>query len=393
MAVFDVLVAGGGPAGSAAAIALAQAGRRVVLADAPVADRDRLKVGESLPPAARPLLMDLGLLETVESGGHLRSCATSAAWGSTRLVANDFVFDPNGHGWHLDRQRFDRSLRVVAAGAGVDVRVGATASVCGRWVRGWRVGLGDRGEVHARALVDATGRRAALARAIGARRERSDRLVGVFGSAPARPGDVDARTLVEAMPDGWWYTALVPGRRRVAVLLSDADLVPPDVRTPAGFLSALGCTDHIGPLLADGAIEPRTEPAHGSRLRPPGGDGWVAVGDAALAFDPLSSQGMTTALYTGLAGARAIDAHLGGHPQALDDYAARIAAIGAAYEQNRLHAYAAEWRWPERPFWARRRPQNSTRRPLVSGKHPPQRRDGAHEELFGAMASPRRWHR
>jgi flavin-dependent dehydrogenase len=351
--VLDALVAGGGPAGSAAALVLARAGRRVMLVESS-ADREGLKVGESLPPAARPLLADLGLLERLEDDRHLRSYGTSAAWGSRRLVETDFVFDPNGHGWHLDRRRFDHTLRRAAAAAGAEVRSGAVVRVDGRTDDGWRVRLNDGAELPARTLVDATGRRASLARGLGARRERHDRLVGVFGSAPAIAGDADARTLVEAAPDGWWYTALVPGRRRVAVLMTDADLVPPGARTPAGFAAALAMTEHVALRVAAGPIETRTEPAHGSRLRPCCGDGWVAVGDAALAVDPLSSQGLMTALYTGAAGACATDARLRGDRDALARYADRVGAIGAAYARNRREAYLAETRWPGRRFWERR---------------------------------------
>lgn len=355
--MLDALIAGGGPAGAAAAIVLARAGHAVLLVDATPPDPGRLRVGESLPPASRPLLRDLGLLERLEGEGHLVSAGTSSAWGSPQPLATDFVFDPNGPGWHLDRPRFDRSLRRAAAEAGAEVREAVAVRGVRREGGAWRCGLDDGGEVTSRTLVDATGRRAALARGLGATRERRDRLVGLVGAAPARDGDLDARTLVEAVPDGWWYTALVPGRRRVVALMTDADLVPADARAAAGFAAALAETAHVGPLVG-AAVVPLTEPAHGSRLRPPaggsGGGGWLAVGDAAIAFDPLSSQGIATALYTGLVGAEALDAALAGDPRALPSYAARVDSVAAAYERNLRHAYAAETRWPDRPFWSRR---------------------------------------
>jgi len=97
--------------------------------------------------------------------------------------------------------------------------------------------------------------------------------------------------------------------------------------------------------------------ASGARLERFAGDGWLAVGDAALAFDPLSSQSLFDALYTGLRGAEAIAADLageGGAPEARTAYAERLESVRAAYRRHLHLYYRAETRWRDRPFWARR---------------------------------------
>ena len=241
----------------------------------------------------------------------------------------------------------------------------------------------------ARFVVDATGRPAAVARRFGARCHRDDRLVAVYGALRAGAGDSDARTLVEATPDGWWYTALVPGARRMAAFLTDADLLPRSVLTADGFLAALAATAHIGPRFATRLESgPFTAPAHGSWLDPPCGDGWLAVGDAAIAFDPLSSQGMLTALFGGLAAGRAIDAWLGGDAGAMHAYRERVAAIRAAYERNCDESYRLEPRWAERPFWARRAVGRGRRQApperIGSGGAPVHLRTDHERELIGS---------
>ena len=360
---FDAVVAGGGPAGAAAAIALARAGRRVLLAEA---RPEAFKVGESLPPGVRPLLRDLGVLDRFERAGHLPSHGTAAAWGASEPGGFDFVFDPNGHGWHVDRVRFDGLLREAAREAGAEVREGVALRDLGRDPEGgWTARLDPAGPavrdgagstVRSHAVVDATGRRPAVARRLGARRHRLDRLVAVYAVVRAAADDADARTLVEAVPEGWWYTALVPEGRRVVAFLGDSDSMPAELRTARGFAAALDETEHMraraGGLEAE--VGPRVAPAHGAALAPPAGEDWIAVGDAAIALDPLSSQGILTALYTGLAGGRALDAALGGDHEGMREHVRRVAAIGAAYEGARARFYALEERWPDEPFWARR---------------------------------------
>ena len=92
----EVVIAGGGPAGAAAAIALARAGRDVLLVAG--SDDAAFKVGEGLPPNARSLLRDLGVLDRVLADGHRASPGTCAIWGDAEAHANDFLFQLHGHG-------------------------------------------------------------------------------------------------------------------------------------------------------------------------------------------------------------------------------------------------------------------------------------------------------
>ena len=87
----------------------------------------------------------------------------------------------------------------------------------------------------------------------------------------------------------------------------------------------------------------------------------MAVGDAAAAFDPISQQGVTWALESGLEAARAIDAHLSGDLRALDRYADWVESEFASYLQIRDEYYAQERRWPESTFWRRRHARNARR--------------------------------
>jgi flavin-dependent dehydrogenase len=325
------------------------------------------RIGEALPPAGRPLLRDLGVLDRFLEDGHLPCHGNLSAWGSPELHVTDFIFDRNGHGWHLDRARFDASLRQAAADAGAVVRSGVRLVSAKRspGEGDWRVALGAGGaeaeeEVRCRWLVDATGRGSTVARHHGVARTTTDALVAFFARLrPSSDGDRDARTLIEAAPGGWWYTALVPAGERVVAWLTDADLADrAALLSPEGFAAKVAETQHVAAKLAAHgytiSVRPRGADAGSARLFRFAGDGWLAAGDTAISFDPLSSQGILTALYTGMRAGQALHAHLDGDGSALPAYAERLEGIHRAYLRNHAIYYGYETRWPDHTFWRRR---------------------------------------
>jgi flavin-dependent dehydrogenase len=323
-------VIGGGPAGCAAATTLARTGRAVLL----VVDRRPRRtfgVGEGAPPGLDQAVDDVFGDDTFVPTDHLRSLGNRAAWASDDLVGTDFMFNPFGTGWHLDRLAFDARLLAATEAAGATVRTSVPGGA----------------SIVAPVTIDASGRHADHARHRGARRRTGDRLIAVLATYPRATTDDDATTTVEAVEAGWWYTCPIPHQRRVVAFLTDGDLLAAELRTPAGFDGHVHRTTHIAPLLGPAAPgAPLVVPAGTAHLEPPGGHGWLAVGDAAASFDPLSSQGILTAVLMGREAARCLD-----DPQA---YAARYRAIIAHNQAERLAIYQRAQRWPTAPFWARR---------------------------------------
>ena len=350
---FDVVVVGGGPAGTATALALRREGLSVAVLER--SHYDDVRLGETVPPEIRSPLVRLGVWERFLAAGHRPSLAFVSSWGSPALGRRDFLLNPWGRAWHLDRSRFDAMLAAAAEEAGALVLRGADAGGASDGAGQWRVSSRRRNggfTLQASYLVDATGRPASLVRKLGGRIRSLDRLVGVAAYLAAGPDaePLGEAVLLEAVEDGWWYSAPLPGGKAVAAFMTDRRLTP---RGISGWCRRLAGTSYTRRRL-QGHERPDVlivRPADTRFTEPPEAQRFLAVGDAATAFDPLSSQGILKALRSGLAAASAIAAHRAGHRAALAAFRADTAQGLLAHCRLRASYYQMEARWTGSPFW------------------------------------------
>lgn len=348
----DVVIVGAGPAGCAAAIVLAEAGARVVMLGRTPRAVNR---GEDLSPAGPGLLNHLGLWERFQSDDHLPCPAQVSVWGDATPKWHDFIRDPRGHGYHVDRVRLESSLRERAILAGAKQFEAETVRA-GQDRIGWSFLTKGNGEtLHSSYVIDATGRISSFARRQGARRKEAWRQVALVGwVTPSRPIE-ESHSLVESVPEGFWYSAPMPGGRFAVALFTESTLVGD---CTAGLPQILARASHTADRLArhGGQLAAPLRPvdAGSARLDCCYGPGWIAAGDAALCYDPVSAHGLTLALRTGIDAAHALLADQTGDAMAFHQYQVRLDRSFSIQCREALRTYASERRWPEAVFWKKR---------------------------------------
>jgi flavin-dependent dehydrogenase len=321
----DVLVIGGGPAGTTAATFLARQGWKVTLLEKDV--HPRFHIGESLLPMNLPILERLGVLEQVRQIGVHKPGADFPLRGNGDSV-NVFRFDRAldakfGYAYQVKRAEFDELLFNNALANGVDAR---------QQVKVERVETGNDGRpqhVHARDvdgnalvfapryLVDASGRDTFLGSKLKLKKKnpqhQSAAIFSHFRGVTRREGEAAGNITVERFAHGWMW--LIP--LRDDVMSVGAVCFPEYLKTRSGdnesFLmetlrdtpsvwARMQHAERIAPVHATGNYSYTCSRMHGP--------GWVMAGDAFAFIDPVFSSGVYLGMNGGEQAARTVDAIL-----------------------------------------------------------------------------------
>ncbi|MBI2374261.1 MAG: tryptophan 7-halogenase [Deltaproteobacteria bacterium] len=351
----EVLVAGGGPAGSSAAIALATLGHSVVLAESARFPRDQ--IGESLPPKTRGLLESLGALDRVEAADFARMRSTLVQRGPELRV---HPFDPLGRtlGYQVERDRFDALLLEKAKDSGAVVLEGVGLVAAEPSERGARARLADGTILTPRFVVDASGIQSVITRAAGGIRRGATRtaaITGYFTDSLGPPLCEPYDTLFETLPEGWiWSVLRKDGLRNVTVAVDSED----GLDSQARFKRVLSKSLLVGPTIKAATLAIPLVTRVFSRIwcDKYAGTWYLVAGNAASIVDPLTSQGVYKALASGLAAAASLHTALtrpADAALALEYYDDAERRFYAEYTKQSARFSRASG-FPDEPFWSAR---------------------------------------
>jgi len=370
MRVHDVLIVGGGPAGSTLAAMLARCGLEVA-----VLEREafpRYHIGESLVPEVLDVLEETGALPAVEAAGFLRKEGGVFRWG-TNPEPWTFHFDEATeryrftYAYQVVRSLFDTLLLDHAKRCGAEVVQGISAREFSAqqlgepgWIGGRVTAVRDNGErleYEAKLVVDCSGQAGWLASKFRLRKYdpflRNVAIFAYFRDATRMKGRDAHAIFCEAMELGWfWNIPLHDGTNSVG-LITKAELAPGAGDRTEFYESAIRKSVYTRQMLAGATrvTELRSIADYSYRPSRLTGPGFLLVGDAGNFIDPIWSTGIMLATTSARLAARAItDSLRSGTAEPLANYEATVQQLVGRYRQFIYFFYQTN-ATPENYFW------------------------------------------
>jgi flavin-dependent dehydrogenase len=372
----DVIIVGGGPAGSSLGAFLARDGIKTIIIEKDIHPRDH--VGESLTPSTNLVFDKLGFLDKMNDAGFIHKPGTgwnaprSPLWRFIEIWLFEFPIPggPQPYTYNVERDLMDTMLLRHAHDLGAKVLQGVKVQNVlfeeGRAV-GVRAQVSDGWErdLYAKLVVDATGRRCLLATQLGMKEKDANFnqfvIFSWFKGVKPPPKRYDGFTLFYflGLNQGWsWHIPLQNGNSSMGVVLDKNDFQKSGMSHEDFFYSLVKRNRTFDYAMQDAErVRPWwIEGDYSYKIDKFAGPGWLLVGDALRFVDPIFSSGVDVALFSSQYAYETIKQawETGDEAKAFSEYQDRV-ELGADYWyelismfyklQNMVSRYAT------RPYW------------------------------------------
>ncbi|NEQ37392.1 MAG: hypothetical protein F6K40_14415 [Okeania sp. SIO3I5] len=342
----DVVIIGRGIAGLCLSVLLQRKGIEHFLV-AREMQQKVIALAETLPPSALAMIQQLGLREVFEENALEKTLGYHSLWGSSKVQDVNFYFHhPYNYGLKLDKQLLLEKLEGC-----LDSH---RCLQCKDWFweeeeRCIRVNSAEKVfDLYGQIFVDATGRKKALLRKLGIGSTVHDKQIAFSCHLPRiRHPKIKHGVFTEAFKGGWGIVSSLDQKTNVMTLYAEKGSPQGlKMREYHHWQTLLSETQILQAFLANEVLSPVLVSAANSICSNEiAGSDWLALGDAAIAFDPLSSHGIANAVYTAWQAAEAIEERLSSDSDfALGVYSEKLRKIFGAYLATRQKFQNVVWK-------------------------------------------------
>lgn len=365
----DIFIIGGGISGCTSAMFLCSQYSVLVL-NKP--ERSSQFWAESLISPSRRIFRELGIsdqINNLEKECCIPSIGIKSYWGNETPAYSDAFRNPDGEGWIINKPTFVNKLQQITQMFPIWFQEGTLNTIKNESSH-WKINFSDQNgneqQVAAKFIIDASGRANILRKKLHLHRIRKDELICI--SASVERFKEEGLSTIISDENGWWYSCPLPGKKhaRLVSYYTDADLIDKRAVQDPGFIKQLLLSKEA--TLNELEIKEFNEyqylgikAANTSKLDNIGERNWIAIGDAAMSFDPLSSQGIYKAMVTAAQASKLIITtdfiNIPDIERINTFYNAfykDMNNIWQHYKEHYQYFYRMEQRWKGSAFWNRR---------------------------------------
>lgn len=308
----DVIIVGSGISGLILSNRLKEKKVNHVVLDR-VATRKTLEIPETIPPSTLVLLESLNLLELFKKSSS-KTFGYDSVWNSDTVTTDNFFdHNPYKYGLKLNKKEllndlrelvtdhvvpFDNLIEIDQSYENVTVKVESNSTLQ---------------TINGRIIVDATGRNRAVLKLLGITSESFDEQIALSCQLPYfKHPKLIHRVFVESFENGWGIVSYLNEETNGMTLYTQkGSPILSQLKEYKNWKEILSNTKLLKDFLSN---DPDRKvvggKANSSRALKITGSNWLAIGDAAIAFDPLSSHGISNAIYCANAASNAIESYV-----------------------------------------------------------------------------------
>jgi len=353
----EVIIIGNGIAGITLAVLLQRKGIPFVVLYREE-EKQPFALGETLPPSVMPLLHELKLLSLFEENAYRKTYGYHSMWGKSQVTDINFYHqNPYKNGLKINKHQTLQELRNIIKDNMISYRKGFEII---NEEHGNTVILAKNDGVkivQGKILIDATGRNRMVLQKLKVQSTIHDELVALSCHVPKiKHPKLTHEVYVESFKEGWGIVSALNETENIcSIFTHKGHEILPKLKDVSQWKTVLSETTYLKDFLVEtDDIKFKGGNANSSVSKKLAGINWLALGDAAMSFDPLSSHGITNAIYTASKALEAIEKKLNfADEKAFPEYAETLQTVFQQYLQSKNQLYQQETRWKDAEFWKR----------------------------------------